>query len=267
MLTLAEYVLILWGVIALGWFGAWWLEKRRPQPRTGEFTDAAVFLGVTFGLLLGLLQVFVTNHYSDVRSRAETEATTLVALFDDLNVFQTQSPTARQDVVCYMQSIVDQDWKAQERGRVTEAPDTAARGDRLRNLKITLPVDSLREQGAYTRVTQEISDAGAARQELLSLASPQIPTVLWVLVYVSALVMMFLIVGEYRSRPRIIRQAVVASVFVLLTFEIGSLVTLDRPFSPVARIGPDAMSRAVTLVKSGEPPGAFEHCGPPLTQR
>ena len=163
-----------------------------------------------------------------------------------------------------MRSVVQQDWSAQEGGGSREAPDTVVRGDQLRSLRSTLPLSSPRERSAYGRVTQEIGDAGTARQRLLYLASPQIPTVLWVLVFVSAIALMFLIVSEFRSRRRIIQRTVLVAVILLLTFEIGSMATLDHPFDPVARVQPDAMSRAIALLEAGRQGEAdLRACGPP----
>jgi len=251
-------------VIALGCLASWLLGKRRGEPQSGDFSDAVLLSAFSFGILLALMQVFVTNHYSDARSTAQSEATTLVSMFDDMSPFPPLvRDTARHEVVCYMRSVVQQDWKAQERGGTLEAPDTVVRGDRLRGLRDTLPETSPHEQSAYGRVTQEIGDAGTARQRLLYLASPQIPTVLWILVFVSTGVLMFLIVSEFRSRTKLIRRGVLVAVILLLTFEIGSLVTLDHPFDPIARVQPDAMTRALGLLEAGrQGAGDLSGCGP-----
>ncbi len=265
MLTLLKYLLILWAVIALGYLLAWWLGKRRAEPESGELSHALTFVGFSFGLLLALLLVFVTNHYTDARDQADSEATTLVAMFDDLGLFPPHVTTAAQHaVVCYMRSVIEQDWKAQERASTSEAPDTVVRGDRVRSLRTTLPLTSRRQQSAYGRVTQEIGEAGTARQQLLSLASPQIPAVLWAVVFVSTCVLMFLIVSESQSRPIIIQRAVLTAVILLLTFAIGTLATLDHPFNSLARVQPHALTRAVGLLaagRQGDP--EFRACGPP----
>lgn len=262
-----KYLLILWAVVALGWLGAWLLGKRRGQPQKGDFTDAVMFVGFSFGILLALLQVFATQHYSTARSEAQSEATTLVAMYDDLSLFppHVRNP-AHHELVCYMRSVIDQDWKAQERGGLSEAPDTVVRGDRLRSVRATLPTTTPREQNAYGRVTQEIGDAGTAREQLLYLASPQIPTVLWVLVFVTASALMFLIVSEFQSRRPLIHRAVLAAVALVLTFEIGSMSVLDHPFDPVARIQPSALTRGLALLSAGRQGAAeFSGCGPLAT--
>jgi hypothetical protein len=75
----------------------------------------------------------------------------------------------------------------------------------------------------------------------------------------------FLQVSDSQSQRRI-RRTVLASVVVLMTLEVASLAVLDRPFSPVARIQPTAMTDAIALLEAGRPgqPGP-QGCGRPAT--
>ena len=265
--VLLTYLLILWGVIALAYLLARWLGKRRGEPKTGEFSDALMFIGFLFSVLLGLLQVFATNHYTNTSTQAQTEATTLVAMFDDMSLYPPRVSTpAQHDVVCYMRSVIGQDWQAQEDEHSSEAPDTVVRGDRLRSLRRTLPLATPLDQSAYGRITQELGDAGTARQQLLFLARPQIPTILWAVVFVSAGVLLFLLVSEFRSRSIKIRRTVLVAAILVMSIEIGSLATLDHPFGSIARVQPDAMQRALGLLgagRHGDP--ALANCGPVAT--
>jgi hypothetical protein len=267
--TLIAYLLILWAVIALGFAVAWWLGRRRGKPERGEWSEALTFVGFSFGFLLALLQIFVVNHYRDARVQADTEATTLVRFYDDLGPFpQRVRTSAQHDLVCYMRSIIEKDWKRQEDGKLTQAPEAVITGDRVRALRGTLPTGSFREQTAYSRVAQDVSDAGTARQQLLNLSDSEVPTVLWVLVFFSACTVAFLMFSEFRSRPRIARVAVLVAMILLLTFETGSLVTLDRPFGPVVRIQPQSLTRTLALLEAGRARNPiFRECPTPAALR
>ena len=222
MFDVLKYVLILWGVIALGWLGAWWLRRLRGDVTSGQFTNIVLFVGFIFGFLLTTLQVLGSNHYSDARVQAQSEPTTLVAMFNDLGAFPADvSARARHDLVCYMRSVVGQDWRAQEQGGTQEAPDTVVRGDRLRDLRYMLPQDTPAEQAASQQVSQALSDAGTVRQRLLFDAQPQVPTILWVLVFVSSTVLFFLLVSDSQSQRPIVRRTMLAAVAVLMTAEVS----------------------------------------------
>jgi len=59
---------------------------------------------------------------------------------------------------------------------------------------------------------------------------------------------------------------VLVAVTLLLTVEVASLAAVDRPFSPIARVEPNAMTDALALLEAGhhgEP--VFRDCGPPAT--
>jgi hypothetical protein len=152
--------------------------------------------------------------------------------------------------------------QAQEREDTQEAPDTVGRGDRLRAFRDTLPQDS----PATPEVRTDLGSADNARQQLLFLAQPQIPAILWAVVFVSSGLLIFLQVSDSQSQRKIIRRTVLASVVVLMTLEVASLAVLDRPFSPVARIQPTAMTDAIALLEAGRPGHLGPHdCGLPAT--
>jgi hypothetical protein len=258
MLTILIYVLILWGVIALAWLVAWWL-KRRGAAMSGQFTNIVLFIGFLFGFLLTTLQVFATNHYSDARSQAQSEPTSLVTMYDDLGVFPPQvRTTGHRVIICYMWSVAEGDWKAQERGDTQESPDTVVWGDRLRSFRNALPQGS----PATQVVSTDLSNADTSRQQLLFLAQPQIPAILWAIVFISGGLLIFLQISDSQSQRKIIRRTVLAAVTVLITVEVASLAVLDRPFSPIARIQPSAMTDAIALLEAGRPGQPSPHdCG------
>jgi hypothetical protein len=258
MLIILIYVLILWVIIALAWLAAWWL-KRRKAAMSGQFTNIVLFVGFLFGFLLTTLQIFATNHYSDARSQAEAEPTSLVTMYDDLDVFPAKvRATGHRVIICYMWSVAEGDWKSQEREENQEAPDTVAWGDRLRNFRNTLPQDS---PGAQ-RVAADVSTADSTRQQLLFLAQPQIPAVLWVIVFVSSGLLFFLQVSDSQGQRKIIRRTVLTAVTVLMTVEVASIAVLDHPFSPIARVQPSAMRDAIALLEAGRPGEPTQHdCG------
>jgi hypothetical protein len=257
MLTVLRYVLILWGVIALAWFGAWW-QKRRLNPEPGQFSSIIVFIGFLFGFLLTTLQVFATNHYSEARSQAQAEPTSLVTMYDDLAVLPPhERESGERTVICYMYSVAKSDWKEQQRGAIQESADALVWGGRLRTFSDKLPQDT----SAASRINTEVADAGSVRQQLLYLARPQIPAILWVVVFVSGGVLIFLQVSDAPA-GKIVSRTMLIAVIVVMSLEVASLAVLDRPFSPVGGIQPTAMTDAIGLLTAERPDLPTMHeCG------
>jgi hypothetical protein len=111
-------------------------------------------------------------------------------------------------------------------------------------------------------VGADLSNADNARQQLLFLAQPQIPAILWAIVFVSGGILIFSQVGDSQSQRKIIRRTVLAAVTVLMTVEVASLAVLDHPFSPIARIQPNAMTDAIALLEAGRSGQPSPHdCG------
>jgi hypothetical protein len=254
-------VLILWAVIALGVALSVLAHRRRKSDETHEYQVVLGFVGSAYGLLLGLLVVFAVGHYSDTRREAQKEASSLVALWDAVDVYPHETrDVVHHDLICYMRAIVGDDWPAMERGSRVEDPRTLAFGDRVRAGVRGLPLDDERERAAYGRAASFISDAGASRQQLLFFTEPEVPTVLWVLIYVGAFLLVFLVGTHYVERPRG-RFVALGSVAALLTVVVVVLTMLDHPFTAGARVQPNSMRDAIGLVSVGsDRTGVFRPC-------
>jgi hypothetical protein len=244
-------LLILWAVIASAIGLAVLVHRTRKTADDDEPPDYRIVLGFVssaYGLLLGLLVVFAVGHYSDSRNQAEAESTSLVALYDALGVYPPEtSDPLRHNIVCYMRSIVSDDWPSMEAGNATEDPRTLRWGDHVRAEVRNLPLDTQREGSAYGRAVGFITDASEARQQLLFFTEPEIPTPLWVVIYVGVFLLVFLIALHYTDDPRG-RVTALVGLSVLLTVVVGVLAVLDRPFGVGARVQPNEMRHGIELL-------------------
>ena len=254
-------LLVLWGVIATAVALALLVHRRRSgDDEPPDYRVVLGFVGPAYGLLLGLLVVFAVGHYSDARHRAEDEATSLVALYDALSVYSPDTrESARHDLICYMRSIVADDWPSMHRGNTTEAPRTLAFGDRVRSDIRRLPLASARESSAYGRSVSLMTDASEARQQLLFFTEPEIPTPLWVVIYVGVFLLGFLIAIHYHDQ-RGGRLTALVSVTVLITVVVTVLGMLDRPFEAGARVEPDELHQAIALLSVDTKPAILRPC-------
>jgi hypothetical protein len=246
------HVLILWGVFGVAGALALALHRRRTADDPPEYQSALGFVAASYGLLLGLLVVFAMGHYTDVQNESQREASSLVSLYDTTGVYPPQTRDhVRHDLICYMRSVVTDEWPLMERGSQLEAPQTLRFGDQLRAELRNLP-DSNPEQGsAYGRAGSLISDASASRQRLLFFTAPRIPLALWVVIYVGAFVVSLLLAGHYATRPAG-RISALATVALLMTVVVAVLAMLDQPFGVGVRVEPNQMNQAINLALVGE---------------
>jgi hypothetical protein len=246
------HVLILWGVIGAGTGLAVVFHRRGTTEEAPEYQSALTFVGASYGLLLGLLVVFAVGHYNDVQSVSQQEASSLTSLYDTVGVYPAQtSDPIRHNLVCYMRSIVQDEWPSMERGSSLEAPRTLGYGDQLRASLRTLPDTNAQQGSAYGRANTQISDASASRQRLLFFTEPRIPPALWLVIYVGAFLVFFLLAGHYATR-RPGRISSLATVAVLMTVVVAVLASLDQPYGFGVHAQPDQMRQAINLVLVGE---------------
>ena len=246
-----SHVLILWGVIGAAAAVAVVVHRRRSPEEAPEYQSVLSFVGAAYGLLLGLLVVFAVGHYNDVRHEAQMEATSLVAVFDTVDVYPPEtSDHIQHDLVCYMRSIADNDWPSMQRGSQLESPRALTLGDRFRGDLRALPTDGPAQTSAYGRAATLVTDADQSRQRLLFLTAPEIPTALWVVIYVGAFLVFLLLAVHYAARQGGL-LLVLGAVAVLMTVVIAVLGMLDQPFGVGIRVHPDQMRQAIQLLLTG----------------
>jgi Protein of unknown function (DUF4239) len=246
------HVLILCGVIVAAVALSAVVHKRQRPGAVLEYQAALGFVGAAYGLLLGLLVVFAVGHYNDVGNESQREASSLVALYDVVGIYSPDTRDhIRHDLICYMRSIADDEWPSMERGSQLEAPRTLRFGDQLRADVRALPGSNPAQRSAYGHAGTLISAIGASRERLLFLTVPEIPTALWVVIYVGAFLVFSLLAVHHATRPAG-RVLALGSVIVLMVVVIGVLAMLDQPFGVGARAAPGQMRQAVNLVLTGE---------------
>ena len=135
--------------------------------------------------------MFAVGHFVDAR-QVSKEAATAVALFNAVD------PTPRAIVTrcattcsTYMNSAATDDWSAARAGNLSGSANTEAYASSVQKKIEALPQDKDVEASNHYFVTEEILDLAKYRQPRLLHAVPEIPPVIWVVLYVSA----FLFVG------------------------------------------------------------------------
>jgi uncharacterized PurR-regulated membrane protein YhhQ (DUF165 family) len=92
-----------------------------------------------------------------------------------------------------------------------------------------------------------MTDADKSRQQLLFFTESEVPTVLWVVIYVGAFLLFLLVAMHYAGRPAG-RIVALGSVVTLLTVVVAVLSMLDQPYKAGARVQPTELRHAIDLV-------------------
>jgi len=231
------------------------LLVRRRAPDGGHYNDgdraAGVFgvLATGFAVLLGLVVVLAFTSYDESRTGAETEAITVAQQFEVANLLpQPQGKRLAGELVCYARSVVHQEWPRMQSG--TETSDTNPWGLQLYRTLRGIEPRTAAEQAAYAKWLDLRLDRETARNTRLHGASGVIPTPLWIVLAVSAvLIVGFMLVFADSGEHAAIQATFVGSVVVVIVATLLLIRFLDDPYHPGAgALKPVAMERTLTVV-------------------
>jgi hypothetical protein len=240
MSSVLLHLLILSAVIVAA------IAALRMAPRLGLQFDALPFAGVfgfvgaAFGIVLGMTTFFASQHYAGFRQAAQSEATSLGNAAAMSGAFPRGSGDAvRRQIYCYATDVIEQEWPHMASDNhglpIVEARQAAAYIVLLR-----VGRGDPRPTTWYSNAVGASLRAGENRQHRLLLSQPQIPEMLWILIYVgAALTILFTFFFHLKSRRQL--AGMMAAVIVMLTAIVAALATLDAPTQGPLGLQPDAM--------------------------
>jgi len=231
------------------------LVVRRRAPEGSFFEDgdraAGVFgvLATGFAVLLGLIVVIAFTSYDDSAAGAEAEALTVAQQFETA---QFLPPAVRRrlgdELVCYGRSVAYTEWPDQEDGTLSDAlnPWGVAL---FRTLKTTQP-KTPSEQSAYDKWFDQTSEREQAANERRHGAEGVIPWQLWLVLFMTGVIIVGYVLFFADSAERAVVQAVLmGSVVAVITVTLLLIRALDNPFQEGrGGLRPVAMERTLRVI-------------------
>jgi len=228
------------------------LLVRRGAPDGGHYNDgdraAGVFgvLATGFAILLGLVVVLAFTSYDESRAGAETEAITVAQQFEVANLLpEQQGRRLAGELVCYARSVVHQEWPRMRAG--TDMANINPWGLELYRTLRTIEPRTAAEQAAYAKWLDQRLDREAARNTRLHGAAGVIPAPLWLVLAVTAAVIVgFMLVFADSGEHAVVQATFVGSVVVVIVGTLLLIRFLDEPYHPgLGALKPVAMERTL----------------------
>jgi hypothetical protein len=232
------------------------LLVRRRAPDGSYFHDgdraAGVFgvLATSLAVLIGFVVFLAFESYDQSRNGAETEALVVAQQFETAQFLpETIRLGLSGELVCYARYVVEQEWPQMEadEGGDSINPWTVAM---FRTLKRAEPA-SASEQAAYDKWLDRTGEREVARQDRIHGAEGVIPSALWVVLIVSAVLIFVFMLFFADSGERALVQAVqIGSVVAVISASLALVGFLDDPFrADAAGLEPTAMERTLVLLE------------------
>src|SRR3954471_24109334 len=231
------------------------LAVRRRAPEGSYFNDgdrASGFFGVIatgFAVLLGLVVVLAFTSYDESRTGAETEALTVAQQYEVAHLLPPAGGRGlAAELMCYARSVVHVEWPRMQDGIQTDAMNPW--GVALFRTLRTIQPRTAAEQTAYSKWLDQRLDREAARNARNHGAAGVIPTPLWLVLFVIAILivgfMMFF--ADSAERP-IVQAALIGTVVATMTSILLVIGFLDNPYREgVGSLKPVAMQRTLQLL-------------------
>ena len=213
------------------------LGLRRFAPEGGFFSDgdraAGVFgvLATGFAVLLGFIIYLAFLSYDTARSGARSEATDVIQQYEIAQLLPRPASARLSGLlVCYGRAVVGVEWPQLQAGH---KPAFNPWGIPLFSaFKSVRPVTPAQQNGSYPKWLDLTSDREEARLDRVQAGSHIIPAPLWVLLFVTALLVLAFAVLFADSGERALAQAVIAgTVVALLVTSLLVIRFLDQPYS------------------------------------
>jgi amino acid transporter len=231
------------------------LLVRRRAPEGGYFEDgdraAGVFgvLATGFAVLIGFVVFLAFESYDTSRSGAESEAELVVQQFETAQFFpRSVRKTLSGELVCYGRDVVHSEWPAMRDGKLGNIANPWAL-EMFRTMQTVEP-KSASEEAAYSKWFDQRSDRETARSDRTHGAEGVIPTPLWIVLFISAIVLfLFMLLFADSAEPAFVQAAMIGAVAVVTTSTLLLLWFLDNPYhAGVGGLKPVPMVRTLGLI-------------------
>src|SRR6476469_784658 len=231
------------------------LLVRRRAPAGSRFEDgdraAGVFgvLATGFAVLLGFVVFLAFESFDTSRSGAETEAQIVTQQFETAQFFPVAARARLSgELVCYARTVIHQEWPKMEAGTLGDIVNPWGVAT-FRTLKTVEP-KSASEQAAYAKWLDQRSDRESAREDRTHGAEGVIPVPLWIVLLLSAgIILIYMLFFADSAERAVVQATMMGSVAVVVSSTLLLLWFLDNPYhAGPGGLRPVAMERAIRIL-------------------
>ena len=272
---LTPFLLPLLGLVVtfgLGWLAAMrmarletargMIDKREGSLVADGAQGVLGFVGGASAFLIGVLMLASVDHFNATSEVANDEAIAYSAAFQ--NSVALPDPAlqiVQRDLVCLMRSVATDSWNAATTGDLTGDRNSNAWRAKTVSDFGTIALASGGSSDALDAVASEVRDAAKFGQHRLLAGESTLPLAMWALLYLSLLVLTFLMTLMMRSYPLLLALCLGAT-FIVSAGMISVLVAFAEPFDTDTGvyISPRALESVLITAQESQPGALWDSC-------
>ena len=217
------------------------LDRLRSNNEVAGFKFATI--GVLFAVLLGFAVIVVWEKFSDAETKVALEAGAAATIYRLAGGIPEESGQAlRNGMSAYLQSAIENDWPAMERGKGSEETNHA-----LSTLYATVlryqPPDA-RGTALLTEALQQLNTLTQARRARIVLAAGIVPGVVWMVLFTGAL-LTIAFTFFFGTQNLGAQTLMTGALSALICSGLLVIVTIDHPFAGGVKVKPEALENVL----------------------
>jgi len=207
-------------------------------------------VGVIYAVLLAFTVIAVWEKFSEAQSAVADEAGAISALDHFAEGKSPEAAALRTALVGYLNAAITDEWPIM--AREGESPATVHALDSLYQAAIALSRTESSGTADMAEVFRQVDEVTAARRVRLHLATGLVPYVIWIALFMGAL----LTVGFtlfFGSENPLAQVSMTGVLSILVTTGLVVILSIDHPFTGPVYIHPEPL--ASVLAEIAKPPG------------
>lgn len=213
-------------------------------------TGVFAFVGTAFTVLLAFVVLVAFESFNDVKTGAETEATSILELSRTAEFFsRSERDRFTGRLICYARAVVDDEWPAMRDG--DRSPLVQRWVERIVQTVNQIDVRTPRQEAAFLQLLQQESTRGEGRRVRLSEAIRTLPAPVWFILVLGAMLTIgFALLFADRRERFLVQASIIAPVAALVTAGLLLIWFLDHPYAGASgSIEPTEMRTQLTITE------------------
>ena len=224
-----------------------YVQKHLGAEHNAVFDTGFSAVGTMYAIVAGLLVFGVYSTFEDAQTASANEATNLVLMYRQAGAFpEPEREQAREAILSYTQSVVNDDWPALSDGHGSPKTDEAL--DRM--FAVWAPMEpTAKWSDQYSSSVDELNEVLKLRNERIEDSGNALAPIYWAMLFVGGF-LTILHLSLLRLENRTMHAVAVGVTAAMLTLVLFLLVQVNHPFRGEVALSPTSFESALDSMAS-----------------